>query len=161
MYQANFVLTYIEFPVSQLTEKNWSRWKSCSPFVSLDVGAKTARWCQWKKKKNKSEAQQYSDSNTLTETMQNLLNIYCYHVSWGLMGLFFAFSFMYLFLIPSQAEYEVPDRNLAYNICFSGANYVKFSSTAAKDKENCTCNKQKATFGWLMSYISLLKSLEI
>lgn len=43
--------------MSQLTEKNWSRWKSDSPFISLDVGAKAARWCPCQKKiKKKSEA---------------------------------------------------------------------------------------------------------
>lgn len=76
--------------MSQLTEKNWSRWKSHSPFISLDVGAKAARWCPCKKKKNKikSEAQQYTDSNAL-----RLLKDYCAFIAIMSFSFFFPSSF--------------------------------------------------------------------
>lgn len=76
--------------MSQLTEKNWSRWKSDSPFISLDVGAKAARWCPCQKKiKKKSEAHQYTDSNAL-----KLLKDYCAFTA--------IMSFSFSLLLPNQ-----------------------------------------------------------
>lgn len=81
--------------MSQLTEKNWSRWKSHSPFISLDLGAKAARWCPCKKKKKKSEAQQYTDCNAL-----RLLKAYCAFIA------IMSFSFFFFFPPPAQADFK-------------------------------------------------------
>lgn len=114
------------------------------------------------KKKKKFEAQQYSDSNALTETMQSLLYIYCYHVPFLLL-----FCTCLLFFFPSFPG-RIPDirqrSSLKYLLWWSKLCSPSFPQVLLQTRKVAhAIDKKLHLEGWCLklAYWKLLKYGEI